>query len=61
MGPGRSRTGDENEQKYLALRRWKMFDKKTATYERLVECLLTHGHVDDAKELLLNIQSLSGR
>ena len=53
--------GDEHEQKYLALRRWKVFDEKTATYERLVECLLTHGHIDDAKELLLNIQSLSGR
>ena len=53
--------GDECEQKYLALQRWKMFDKQTATYERLVECLLMHGHVDDSKELLLSIQSLSGR
>ena len=53
--------GDEHGQKYQALWCWKMFDEKTATYERLVECLLTHGHVDDAKELLLNIQSLSGR
>ena len=53
--------GDECKQKYLALRRWKKFDEKTATYERLVECLLTHGHVDDAKELLLSIQSLPGR
>ena len=53
--------GDEHNQKYMALRQWKMFDEKTATYERLVECLLTHGHIDDAKELLLKIQSLSGR
>ena len=53
--------GDECEQKYLALQCWKKFDEKTATYERLVECLLTHGHVDDAKELLLSIQSLPGR
>ena len=53
--------GDECKQKCLALQRWKKFDEKTATYERLVECLLTHGHVDDAKELLLSIQSLPGR
>ena len=53
--------GDECEQKYLALQRWRTMDEKTATYERLVECLLTHGHVDEAKELLLSIQSLSGR
>jgi len=53
--------GDEHGQKYQALRCWKRFDEKTATYERLVECLLRNGHIDDAKELLLNIQSLSGR
>ena len=53
--------GDECEQKYLALQRWRTIDEKTATYEMLVQCLLTHGHVDDAKELLLSIQSLSGR
>ena len=53
--------GDECEQKYLALRCWKKFHEKPATYERLVECLLIHGHVDDAKQLLLSIQSVSGR
>ena len=52
---------DVCEQKYLALQCWKKFDEKTATYERLVECLLTHGHVDDAKVLLLSIQSVPGR
>ena len=45
--------GDEEEQKYVALLNWKSIDKSSATYERLVECLLTHGHVGDAKELLL--------
>ena len=44
---------DEEEQKYVALLNWKSIDVSSATYERLVECLLTHGHVDDAKELLL--------
>ena len=48
--------GDEEEQKYVALLNWKTIDKSSATYERLVECLLTHGHVGDAKELLLYFQ-----
>ena len=48
--------GDEEEQKYVALLNWKGIDKSSATYERLVECLLTHGHVGDAKELLLYFQ-----
>ena len=48
--------GDEEEQKYVALLDWKCIDKSSATYERLVECLLTHGHVGDAKELLLYFQ-----
>ena len=48
--------GDEEEQKYVALLNWKSIDVNSATYERLVECLLTHGHVDDAKELLLHFQ-----
>ena len=48
--------GDEEEQKYVALLNWKSIDKSSATYERLVECLLNHGHVDDAKELLLYFQ-----
>ena len=47
---------DEDEQKYVALLYWKGIDENTATYERLVECLLRHGHVDDAKELLLHSQ-----
>ena len=47
---------DEEEQKYVALITWKSIDVSSATYERLVECLLTHGHVDDAKELLLHFQ-----
>ena len=47
---------DEEEQKYVALLNWKSIDKSSATYERLVECLLTHGHVGDAKELLLYFQ-----
>ena len=45
--------GDEEEQKYVALLNWKSIDVNSATYERLVECLLTHGHIDDAEELLL--------
>ena len=48
--------GDEEEQKYVALLNWKSIDDNSATYERLVECFLTHGHVDDAKELLLHFQ-----
>ena len=47
---------DEVEQKYVALLNWKCIDVNSATYERLVECLLTHGHTDDAKELLLHFQ-----
>ena len=47
---------DEEEQKYVALITWKSIDVNSATYERLVECLLTHGHVGDAKELLLHFQ-----
>ena len=47
---------DEEEQKYVALLNWKSIDVNSATYERLVECLLTHGHVDDTKELLLHFQ-----
>ena len=46
----------EEEQKYVALLNWKSIDVNSATYERLVECLLTHGHVGDAKELLLYFQ-----
>ena len=48
--------GDEQEQRYVALVNWKSIDVNSATYERLVECLLTHGHVGDAKELLLYFQ-----
>ena len=48
--------GDEEEQKYVALLNWKSIDESSATYERLVECLLTHRHIDDAKELLLYFQ-----
>ena len=48
--------GNEEEQKFLALLNWKEIDVNSATYERLVECLLTHGHIDDAKELLLQLQ-----
>ena len=47
---------DEDEQKYMALLCWKEMDVNSATYERLVECLLRHRHVDDAKELLLHLQ-----
>ena len=47
---------DEKEQKYVALLNWKSIDVKSATYEKLVECLLMHGHVDDAKKLLLQFQ-----
>ena len=46
----------EDEQKYKALMCWKGIDVNSATYERLIECLLRHGHVDDAKELLLHFQ-----
>ena len=49
-------SGDEDEQKYKALVCWKEIDVNSATYERLVECLLRHGHVDDTKELLLHFQ-----
>ena len=48
--------GDEDEQKYKALMGWKGIDVNSATYERLIECLLRHGHVDDTKELLLHFQ-----
>ena len=48
--------GDEQEQRYVALLNWKSIDVNSATYERLVECLLTHGHVGDARELLLYFQ-----
>ena len=48
--------GDEQEQRYVALLNWKSIDVNSATYERLVECLLTHGHVGDAKQLLLYFQ-----
>ena len=48
---------DENEQKYVALLNWKGVDVNfPATYERLVVGLLTHGHVEDAKEVLLHCQ-----
>ena len=47
---------DEEEQKYVALLTWKSIDVSSATCERLLECLLTHGHIDDAKELLLHFQ-----
>ena len=47
---------DEEEQKYEALLSWKSVDVNSATYERLVECFLRHGHVDDAKKLLLQFQ-----
>ena len=47
---------DEDKQKHRALVCWKEIDVNSATYERLVECLLTHGHIDDAKELLLHFQ-----
>ena len=47
---------DEKEQKYVALLNWKSIDVNSATYEKLVECLLTHGHIDDAKKLLLQFQ-----
>ena len=48
--------GDEEEQRYLALISWKSIDVNSATYERLVECLSTHGHIDDARDLLLQLQ-----
>ena len=48
--------GDEEEQKYVALLSWKSIDVNSATYERLVECLLMHGHIDDAEQLLLHFQ-----
>ena len=47
--------GDEEEQKYTALLDWKRMHENLATYERLLKCLLTHGHGADAKELLLHI------
>ena len=47
---------DEEEQKYVALLNWKSIDVNSATYEMLVECLLTHGHIDDAEKLLLHFQ-----
>ena len=46
--------GDEEEQKYVALLNWKRIDVNSATYERLLECLLTHGHIDDGERLLLH-------
>ena len=48
--------GDEEEQNYVALLNWKSIDVNSATYERLVECLLMHGHIDDAEKLLLHFQ-----
>ena len=47
--------GDEEEQKYTALLKWKRMDESLATYERLLKCLLAHGYVEDAKELLQHI------
>ena len=44
--------GDEEEQKYRALLDWKRIDVNLATYEKLLKCLLAHGYVEDAKELL---------
>ena len=47
---------DEDKQKCRALVCWKEINVNSATYERLVECLLRHGHTDDAKQLLLHFQ-----
>ena len=48
--------GDDEEQKYVAFLNWKSIDVKSATYQMLVQCLLTHGHISDAKRLLLQFQ-----
>ena len=49
--------GNKNEQKYVALLNWKTINGgSAATYERLVEGLLTQGHVDNAKEVLLHLK-----
>ena len=48
--------GDEEEQKYVAVLNWKSIDENCATYKWLVECLLTHGYIDEAKGLLLQLQ-----
>ena len=47
---------DEDKQKLKALMCWKQIDVNSATYERLLECLLMHGHFDGARELLLHFQ-----
>ena len=49
-------TGNEEEQKYMALLCWKRVNVNNATNEGLTEFLLRHGHLHNAKELLLHLQ-----
>ena len=46
---------NEDDQKYQALLCWKRIDPSTATYEGLVECLLSHGHVMEVFVLLVRL------
>ena len=49
----------EEDQKYQALLSWKKVDQSTATYETLTQCLLQHGHVQEAMFLLKDLCSTS--
>ena len=49
-------TGNEEEQKYMALLCWKRVNVNNATNVGLIEFLLRHGHLHNAKELLLYLQ-----
>ena len=49
-------TGNEEEQKYMALLCWKRVNVNNATNECLIEFLLRHGHLHNAEVLLLHLQ-----
>ena len=49
-------TGNEEEQKYMALLCWKRMNVNNATNEGLIEFLLRHGHPHNAEVLLLQLQ-----
>ena len=49
-------TGNEEEQKYMALLCWKRVNVNNATNEGLLEFLLRHGHLHNAEELLIHLQ-----
>jgi len=49
-------TGNEEEQKYMALLCWKGVNVNNATNEGLIEFFLRHGHLHNAEELLVHLQ-----